>query len=98
MFTRIAVACFALYCVHGAQNSARDGAALAGRGAELMREASAEAPKAALSFCLENAALCAKAIGAGDAAPVAELTPRTLPVPVEGYPLPPRRPSGQKKA
>lgn len=95
MLTRLAVACFALYCVHGAQNSARDVEALAGESAKLAREAAAEAPRAALAYCLDHQATCAKA---------AALTsgPATVaPAPVaaeEVYPLPPRRPAAHKKA
>jgi hypothetical protein len=100
MFMRIAVACFALYCVHGAQNTARDSAALAQQGVTMAREASAQAPKAALSFCLENQTLCAKAMGAGSAEAPVPVTPPTRAAAAqdETYPLPPRRPASHKKA
>lgn len=106
MFMRIAVACFALYCVHGAQNTARDGAALAESSVAMAREASAQAPRAALSFCLENQAFCAKAVNAGShEAPAPALVPPKVSAPLresvqaaETYPLPPRRPVPHKKA
>lgn len=101
MFSRIAVACFALYCVHGAQNSARDVSALAEQGSAMAREASAQAPRAALQFCLENQSVCSQATQAvaGAATPAmpgaqAHHEARV----VEGYPLPPRRPVPHKKA
>lgn len=88
MLMRVAVACFALYCVHGAQNSARDVGQLAQDGAQVARDAAAQAPRAALSYCLENQATCAKAAALASAAPP----------PTEVYPLPPRRPAAHKKA
>lgn len=91
MITRIAAALFALYLVHGSENTARDGARLVG---DLQREA----PKAALSLCLDNAATCGALVGmTGHLAAPAEAgktPPVTAGEPVEAglYPLPPRRP------
>lgn len=101
MITRIAVALFALYLVHGSENTARDGSRLA---EDLRREA----PKAAVSLCLDHAATCGTlAAKAADmktgnlfapvvlpkdpAAPTAEAVAPDL------YPLPPRRPGGLAK-
>lgn len=96
MITRIAVALFALYCVHGSENSARDSARLA-------EEIRHEAPKAAVALCLDNAAACgALAAKAGglmtSAVPRDSATPSTSePIATGLYPLPPRRPQGLAK-
>ncbi len=90
MFTRVVVACFAVYCVHGARNTTRDVSALAGQGVALAREAAANAPQTAVKFCLENKARCAKSLKsrpAGQAAPAPETTAQGL-----------RRPGAPKKA
>lgn len=90
MITRIAAALFALYLVHGSENTARDGARLAG---DLQREA----PKAALSLCLDNAATCGALVGMTGRPVAAAGSGKTSSVsagePVEAglYPLPPRR-------
>jgi hypothetical protein len=98
MFMKIAAACFALYCVHGAQNTVRDGTVLAEQGTNLARAASAGAPQAALAFCLENQSLCTRAIRG--AAHEDTTTPAKAAAlhPAEAYPLPPRRPATLKKA
>jgi len=90
MITRIAAALFALYLVHGSENTARDGARLAG---DLQREA----PKAALSLCLDNATTCGALVGMTGHLVVPGAPRKTPSVsagePVEAglYPLPPRR-------
>lgn len=96
MITRISVALFALYLVHGSENSARDCARLAD---EIRREA----PKAAVALCLDNAAACGALAGkAGDlmtpAAPrTSAAQPTGEPVAAGLYPLPPRRPESLAK-
>lgn len=101
MITRIAVALFALYLVHGSENTARDGARLA----EDIRR---EAPKAAVSLCLDHAATCGSlAAKAADMNTGSFLAPSVPPKASAGstaeavapdlYPLPPRRPEGLAK-
>lgn len=97
MFSRIAVACFALYCVHGSQNSARDVAALSEQGKAAVQEAAAKAPQAALKFCLENQSLCAQTVEAVSTTSALTREHKVEPM-VEPYPLPPRRPQSHKKA
>jgi hypothetical protein len=51
MLVRIGVALGALYCIHGGDNVAQEGAALA-------KAARENAPKAAIALCLDHAAQC----------------------------------------
>ncbi len=96
MITRIAVALFALYCVHGSENSARDGARLA-------EDIQREVPKAAVSLCLDNVATCSALAGKASgllppAAPKDSITTaESEPVAAGLYPLPPRRPASFAK-
>lgn len=97
MFSRIAVACFALYCVHGSQNSARDVAAISEQGKAAVQEAVSKAPQAAMKFCLENQTTCVHAAQTVSSATAPAQESRLQPQ-GEQYPLPPRRSASHKKA
>lgn len=107
MFWRISAALIALYLVHGADNTARDGARLA---TAVSAEVRNGGPQAVVSFCVEKPEICQAALrqASGLTAPEAQLpvppadtrTPGivavapTIPVATTAFPLPPVRPAG----